>query len=147
MGVRRGQRDVLRLRGASAPSPVLGIGVHVLHPGEANGMYHAEATQEGFLVLDGECLLIVEGQERRMRRWDYFHCPPDTRHVIVGAGDEPCTILMIGARRHGAAVRYPVSEVAAQHNASVARETTDPDEAYADWPDGYEPIRLPWPAA
>ena len=54
---------------------------------------------------------------------------------------------MIGARRDGTAVRYPVSEVAAQHNASVARETTDPDEAYAEWPDGYEPIRLPWPAA
>ena len=113
---------------------------------DPSALYHAEDAQEGFLVLAGECVLIVEEQERRLRRWDYFHCPPDTRHVIVGAGAEPCTILMIGARRDGTAVRYPVSEVAAQHNASVARETTDPDEAYAEWPDGYEPIRLPWPA-
>ena len=85
----------------SAPSPVLGIGVHVLHPGEANGMYHAEDTQEGFLVLAGECLLIVEGQERRMRQWDYFHCPPGTAHITVGAGDGPCAILMVGARARG----------------------------------------------
>ena len=130
-----------------APFRDVGVNVRVLWQGDPSALYHAEDAQEGFLVLEGECVLIVEEQERRLRRWDYFHCPPDTRHVIVGAGDDPCTILMIGARRDGTAVRYPVSEVAAQHNASVARETTDPDEAYAEWPDGYEPIRLPWPAA
>jgi uncharacterized cupin superfamily protein len=130
-----------------APFRDVGVNVRVLWQGDPSALYHAEDAQEGFLVLAGECVLIVEEQERRLRRWDYFHCPPGTRHVVVGAGAEPCTILMIGARRDGTTVRYPVSDVAARHDASVARETTDPDEAYAEWPEGYEPIRLPWPAA
>ena len=130
-----------------APFRDLGVNVRVLWPGDPSALYHAEDAQEGFLVLSGECLLVVEEQERRLRQWDYFHCPPDTEHVLLGAGDGPCTILMIGARRDGTAARYPVSELAASHGASVARETTDPDEAYAEWPDGWEPVRLPWPPA
>ena len=82
----------------SAPSPMLGIGVHVLEPGEAPGYYHAESGQEGFLVLSGECVAIVEGEERRMGPWDYLHCPPGTAHITVGAGDRPCAILMVGVR-------------------------------------------------
>ena len=46
-------------------------------------------ARKAFLVLQGECLLIVEGEERTLRRWDFFHCPPQTKHVIVGAGDGP----------------------------------------------------------
>ena len=58
------------------------IGVHlgVGQPGEPAGHYHREDNQEGFLVLAGECLVIVEGQERLLRAWDYFHCPPGTAH-------------------------------------------------------------------
>ena len=130
-----------------APFRDIGVNVRVLWPGDASALYHAEDAQEGFLVLAGECLLVVEEQERPLRQWDYFHCPPETRHVIVGAGGRPCAILMLGARRGGATVRYPVSEVATRHGAAVATETTDPDEAYAEWPDSFEPVRLAWPPA
>src|SRR4051812_9587618 len=75
-----------------------GARVGVLWPGDPNALYHSEGVQEGFLVLAGECTLVVEEQERPLRQWDYFHCPPGTGHVIVGAGDGPCAILMIGAR-------------------------------------------------
>ena len=98
-------------------------------------------------MLHGECLLVVEEQERPLRRWDYFHCPSGTRHVIVGAGDGPSVVLMIGARREQETFGYPVSDVAAAHGASVSRETADPDEAYAGRPGAFEPVRLPWPAA
>ena len=128
----------------SAPSPVLGIGVHVLHPGEANGMYHAEATQEGFLVLAGECLAIIEGRERRMRQWDYFHCPPHTAHITVGTGDGPCALLMVGAREQGRPIHYPVEALAARFGASVTTPTDSPKEAY----EGMSPLvpaRSPWP--
>jgi quercetin dioxygenase-like cupin family protein len=128
----------------SAPSPDLGLGVHVLHPGEPNGMYHAEDTQEGFLVLQGECVAIVEGQERRMRQWDYFHCPPGTAHITVGAGDGPCAILMAGVRRKGRPIHYPVDELAARAGASVATPTDSPREAYADLAP-VVPARSPWP--
>jgi hypothetical protein len=90
-------------------------------------------------------MLIVEEQERPLRQWDYFHCPPKTRHVIVGAGDGPCAILMIGLRPEVETLHYPVSEVAAKYGASAAKETYEPDEAYADWPGEYLPVRLPWP--
>ena len=123
----------------------LGVHVRVLWPGDPNALYHSEGVQEGFLVLSGECTLIVEEEERPLRQWDYFHCPADTCHVIVGAGDGPCAILMVGARPEVETLRYPVSDVAASYGASAAMETDDPDEAYAGWPGEYLPVRLPWP--
>ena len=56
--------------------PHFGINVSVLEPGERVGMYHREKAQEAFLVLSGECTLIVEGKERRLVAWDFFYCPP-----------------------------------------------------------------------
>jgi len=97
-----------QLETETAPFGQFGIGVHVLPPGEMPGFYHWESDQEGFLVLAGACVLIVEGQERRLERWDYFHCPPGTAHMTVGAdGDEVCAILMVGARTKGHLLRYP----------------------------------------
>src|SRR5262249_60415037 len=107
----------------------LGINVTVLEQGQST-LYHAESNQEAFLVLAGECRLIVEGEERRLRPWDFFHSPPRTEHAFVGAGDGPCVILMVGARV-GPEVRYPVSELAARYGARVERETSDPEHAYA----------------
>ena len=109
--------------------PQLGINVTVLEPGQS-GVYHAEANQEAFLFLAGECRLLVEGEERRLRAWDFFHCPPWTEHAFVGGGDGPCVILMVGAHI-SPDVRYPVSELAARYGASVEKETSDPDEVYA----------------
>jgi uncharacterized cupin superfamily protein len=107
----------------------LGINVTVLEPGQSS-VYHAESNQEAFLVLAGECRLLVEGEERRLRPWDFFHCPPWTEHAFVGAGDRPCVILMVGAHS-GPDVRYPVSELAARYGASVEKETSDPEQVYA----------------
>jgi uncharacterized cupin superfamily protein/catechol 2,3-dioxygenase-like lactoylglutathione lyase family enzyme len=124
--------------------PHLGINVHVLSPGEPASKYHAEDAQEAFLVLRGECVLVVEDEERRLRQWDFFHCPPGTAHVLVGGGDGPCAILMVGARHAGRGLVYPVSEAAARYGASVAQETTSGRDAYADWRPP-EPGRRPWP--
>jgi uncharacterized cupin superfamily protein len=123
----------------------VGVRVTVLSPGEPNALYHSEGVQEGFLVLSGEATLVVEEEERPLRQWDYFHCPAETSHVIVGAGEGPCAILMLGARPEVETLRYPVSEAAAHHGASATKDTEDPDEAYADWPGEYVPVRLPWP--
>jgi uncharacterized cupin superfamily protein len=130
----------------SPRSPMLGIGVHVLHPGEPNARYHFEHDeQEDFLVLHGEVLLVVEGEERRLKQWDVFHCPPGTAHITIGAGDGPCAILMAGTRgRRG--VTYPVDPVAARHGASVEVETDEPAEAYAGDPANL-PAASPWPLA
>jgi uncharacterized cupin superfamily protein len=108
----------------------IGINIGVLQPGQPACMYHREDEQEDFLVLSGECLLLVEGEERRLRAWDFVHCPPWTDHVFVGAGDGPCAILAIGGRTGGDVV-YPVSELAARYGGSVEEETPDPKQAYA----------------
>lgn len=124
--------------------PSLGINIGVLEPGQPSSRYHAEANQEDFLVLSGECLLLVEGQERRLKAWDFVHCPPWTQHVFVGAGDGPCAILAVGGRRSEETV-YPESELAQRHRAGVMRRTEDPAEAYADVPDDVEaPYRTGW---
>ncbi len=109
----------------------LGFRIHVLMPGQRNGMYHGERGQESFLVVSGECVLVIEGEERRLKAWDFVHCPPWTKHVFVGAGDAPCAIVMIGSRAGGFEVVYAVNDVAAKHGASVLEETSNPDEAYA----------------
>ena len=109
----------------------LGIGVGVVFPGQPNAMYHAEDAQEDFLVLAGECLLIVEGEERRLKAWDFVHCPAMTEHVFVGAGDGPCLVVAVGARRKGRALVYPVNETALKRGAGVEEETGDPRVAYA----------------
>jgi uncharacterized cupin superfamily protein len=128
-----------------APFTDFGVNVHVVWPGEPSALYHSESVREAFLVLSGECTLVVEEQERSLRQWDFFHCPAGTNHIFVGAGDGPCAILMIGGRSKGHTLHYPASEVAAKHDASVAKDTADPDEAYADWPGDYDLVRLPWP--
>jgi len=133
--------------------PQLGINLTVLEPGQTT-LYHAESSQEAFLVLSGECRLLVEGEERVLRPWDFFHSPPWTEHAFVGAGDGPCVIVMAGARgpateSEAGQVRYPASELAASFGASVEEETSDPARAYAtaEWFRRERPPywdRLPW---
>jgi uncharacterized cupin superfamily protein len=117
----------------------LGVTLYVLDPGEPMGVYHWEADAEGFLVLFGEALLLVEGDERPLRQWDFVHCPPETRHMIIGAGEGPCVVLAMGSREHvdedvnGGA--YVDDELAQRHGVGVEEETDDPDVAYARFAD------------
>jgi uncharacterized cupin superfamily protein len=115
----------------------VGANLFVLGPGQPMSMYHWEADQEGFLVLTGEALLIVEDEERPLRQWDYFHCPPNVPHTIVGAGSRPAAILAIGARQSQDGPDwggYPLSEVAMKHDAATEEETNDARIAYGRFP-------------
>jgi uncharacterized cupin superfamily protein len=143
MGFDEAQYEV-SLEGERGRFPHFGINVTVLGPGRPMAMYHAEAGQEAFLVLRGECLLIAEEQERRLRQWDFVHCPPHTAHVIVGAGDGPSAILAVGARNAGPELLYPASEAASRHGAGVDEDTEDAAQAYAGWPP-LAPGGYPWP--
>jgi uncharacterized cupin superfamily protein len=116
------------------PFKQFGINLNVLNPGEPMSMYHRENNQEGFLVLAGECLLIVEGEERRLKAWDFFHCPGETAHVIMGAGDGPAVVVAVGARGRRKGVVYVVAETALKHRAGVEEETTKSADAYARFP-------------
>ena len=127
----------------------VGLNISVLQPGQPMCLYHGEEDQEDFLVLSGECRLLVEGEERLLRPWDFVHCPPGTHHIFVGAGDGPCVILMVGARLEQEELHYPVSELAARYGASVDEETSDFEHVYPR----FEPSRrerpsywdqLPW---
>jgi uncharacterized cupin superfamily protein len=111
--------------------PQFGMNIQVLEPGQPNCMYHGENAQEGFLVLSGECILLVNGEERPLKQWDFLHSPAWTEHVFVGAGDGPCAILMVGARPEHEELRYPAEDVARRHNAGVEQETSSGREAYA----------------
>jgi quercetin dioxygenase-like cupin family protein len=126
----------------------VGVRLSVLGPGEPMAMYHWETDQEDFLVLSGEALLIIEGEERRLRQWDFVHCPAETKHVIVGAGDTPCIVFAVGALEHHTLLRpdgtlegapdwgaYAVDEAAVRHGAGVDEETTDASVAYARFPE------------
>ena len=86
----------------------------MVEPGQPTTLYHAESSQEDFLVLSGECVAIVEGEERHLHAWDFVHCPPGTGHAFVGAGDGPCVLLGVGARSEEGTIVYPQSEAAGQ---------------------------------
>jgi uncharacterized cupin superfamily protein len=119
----------------------LGVNPFVLMPGEAMARYHWEADQEAYLVVSGEAILIVEGEERPLRHWDFVHCPPHTKHVIVGAGDGPCLVIAVGARAHDGepgSLGFPADDLAKRHGASVESDTMDGGIAYASVP-GREP--------
>ena len=124
-----------------------GINIHVVWPGQPNCMYHGEDSQEDFLVLHGECLLLVEGQDRPLKAWDFVHFPPWTEHVVVGAGSGPCAILMAGTRAKPGVI-YPLADVALKHGAGVEEETRQPADAYARFPEWkrtrLEDLGLPW---
>jgi uncharacterized cupin superfamily protein len=121
------------------------VNLYVLGPGEPIGMYHWEADQEDFLVVAGEALLLVEGEERPLRQWDFMHCPAGTKHIIIGAGDTPCVVVAVGAQEHQQPEswgRYTVDEVALRHGAGVEEETSDAEVAYARFPEP-RPTRYP----
>jgi uncharacterized cupin superfamily protein len=128
-----------------APFRDTGINVQVLQPGQPSCKYHSESVQEDFLVLSGECLVILEGEERVLRQWDFVHCEPDAAHVFVGAGSGPCWLLQIGARREGSTLDYPVSELAAAHGGSAPEHTDQGRVAYSDWPGEFAGVAPPWP--
>jgi uncharacterized cupin superfamily protein len=138
---RNGRGVVCEFEGAAiegaADFEELGIGLYVLQPGEPMSMYHWEADQEDFLVLSGQALLIVEGEERPLQQWDFVHCPPETNHVLVGAGDGRCVVLAVGSRQNQARGEwggYTVDEAALRHGAGVEEETQDRTVAYARFP-------------
>jgi uncharacterized cupin superfamily protein len=142
---RPGRAIAVDFESADAPWPDTGVKIMIMQPGQPNCLYHSEPVQEDFLVLHGECLAIVDGEERPLRQWDFLHCPAGVEHVFVGAGDGPCAVLMIGSRRLDEA-HYPVNEVAAKYGASVQTATDVPDEAYADWrTEARTEVTNPWP--
>jgi uncharacterized cupin superfamily protein len=122
------------VEGDDVSFPQVGYTIGVLQPGQSGGRYHRESAQEDFLVLAGECLLLIEEEERPLKAWDFVHCPPDTNHSFVGAGDGPCVIFMTGARLEDKGIVYPRSELAISHGAGVEKETSSPAEAYAPFP-------------
>ncbi len=141
--------DACIFEGDTAPFAQIGYTVAVLAPGQPNGLYHREANQEDFLVLAGECLLLIEGEQRPLRAWDFVHCPPGTEHIFVGAGDGPCVIFMAGARTEPRDTVYLRSELALRHGAGVQTETGVSADAYAPFlrwrpgpPESWE--GLPW---
>ena len=141
--------DAFVIEGHDVSFAQLGFTIGIFEPGQTGGRYHHESNQEDFLVLAGECLLLIEGEERPLKRWDFVHCPPGTDHAFVGAGDGPCVIFMTGARSENKEIVYPRSELAIRHGAGVEQETSSPAEAYAPfpkWKDGRPKTwdGLPW---
>jgi uncharacterized cupin superfamily protein len=122
------------VEGDDAGFDQVGYTIGILQPGQSGGRYHREAAQEDFLVLVGECLLLIEEEERPLKAWDFVHCPPGTNHSFVGAGDGPCVIFMTGARLEDKGIVYPRSELAIRHGAGVESDTSSPAEAYAPFP-------------
>ena len=141
--------DACIFEGEAVKFGQVGYTLQVLQPGQPSGMYHHEDDQEDFLVLSGECLLLVEGEERPLKAWDFVHCPPGTEHIFVGAGDGPCTIFMAGARDEPREGVYVGSDLARRHRAGAHEETSSSKEAYAPfgrWSPGHPPswAGLPW---
>ena len=120
--------------------PMLGMSIRVAGPGEVTTTYHWETEQEDFLVLSGEGIAIIEGEERALKQWDFVHCPPGAKHAFVG-GDPPLVLLCASSRqfqKDGPWGYYCFDETAARHNAASPEDTQDGSVAYARFPDSFE---------
>lgn len=138
---------VCDLEGDAGRFPQTGVNIHLIWPGKPACRYHRENAQEDFLVLSGECRLLVNGEEQHLRAWDFVHCPPGVTHVFVGAGEGPCAILMVGHRPARRELRYPSHARAAEVDAEAPEETEDPKTAYSDQPAWERAGRPEWPPA
>ncbi|MEE8335769.1 MAG: cupin domain-containing protein [Candidatus Neomarinimicrobiota bacterium] len=127
------------------PFPQIGVNIHVINPGQPSSLYHREQAQENFFVLSGKCLVIIEEKEFELEAGHFVHCPAGTTHVFVGAGNDPCAILMMGFRPQNKNLIYPVSETAARYGASVEKETSSPREAYSNQPVFKKSTKKIWP--
>jgi uncharacterized cupin superfamily protein len=105
-----------------------GFTMRVMQPGQPSGGYHAESEQqEDFLVVAGECLLIIDGEERQLRTWDVVRIPPDVPHAFIGTGDTPSVIVATGNRTENSEITRPRNEVARRHGVEdKGRETWGP---------------------
>jgi uncharacterized cupin superfamily protein len=143
-----GTHEAFGAAGRFEPEPgtfdQLGINIRVLEPGQPNCLYHRENLQEDFLVLLGEPLLLIDGEERPLKAWDFVHVPPGVDHVFVGAGNGPSAILMVGARSPDEELFYPAAEVAQKHGAAAEKDTPSPEEAYAPYPGRQEGRPASW---
>jgi quercetin dioxygenase-like cupin family protein len=130
------------------PDARVGVRIHVLEPRKPSTLYHRETGQEGFLVVEGEALLIVDGEERPLKQWDYFHCAPDTPHAFVGTGDGPCVMVTVGLRSDawpaGGSIVYERNDAALAHAAGVEEETDTPSVAYEPFPKWEEGRPASW---
>jgi uncharacterized cupin superfamily protein len=114
--------------------PMLGMAIRVVNPGEPSTVYHWETEAEDFLVLSGDAILIVEGEERPVKQWDFVHCPPEAQHAFVGSGEGPCVILCASSRvfqKAGPWGYYTTDEASRRHGADSPEETQDGAIAYA----------------
>jgi uncharacterized cupin superfamily protein len=117
--------------------PMLGMSIRVAGPGEVTTTYHWETEQEDFLVLSGEGIAIIEGEERPLKQWDFVHCPPGAKHGFVG-GEPPLVLLCASSRqfqKDGPWGYYCFDETAAKHNAASPEDTQDGEIAYARFAD------------
>jgi uncharacterized cupin superfamily protein len=127
-----------------------GFTLRVVEPGQPTGGYHAESEeQEDFLILMGECVLVVEDEERPLRTWDFVHCPPGTPHAFVGAGDGPCVILGAGNRSDTSERTAVPSEAADRRGVGpkqVTSESAVAQEGIRGWRVEHPPSwgKLPW---
>lgn len=127
-------RSVCRFGGeGEAHFDELGVSLYWLPPGRPMSLYHYELRQEDFLVLAGECTLIIEGEERRLAPWDFVHCPPQTAHTIVAGEGQPALVFAMGARKEKGGARYPVEPLAIAHGAGVPDQSTTAQEVYASF--------------
>lgn len=136
----------VKLEHDAQPFQEVGVNIRVLEPGQTSGMYHAESSEEHFLVLSGACLALVGGAERELQAWDFLHVPAGVSHTFVGAGEGPCSILMMGGRSPEKRTYYPQSDLAAKYDASSPVSTESPAEAYDAWRGiHFEDVQLSWP--
>ncbi len=116
--------------------PMLGMAIRVAGPGDVSTTYHWETEAEDFLVLAGEGLAIIEGEERALKQWDFVHCPPGAKHAFVG-GQTPLVLLCVSSRqfqKDGPWGYYCADATAAKYNAASPEDTQDGSIAYARFP-------------
>jgi len=72
--------------------------INILKPDSGQGPYHYHAESDNvYFVLEGEILVVVEGEEFRLARHDALFIPPGLKHATSNCGDVPAHFIEIYA--------------------------------------------------
>ena len=105
-----GDRGTAARVGSKVGGERLGMSVYDLPAGEAIGPYHAELTDEEWvIVVHGHVIVRTPEGDRALASGDVLCFPvgPDGAHVVRNGSDEPARVAIISTKNEFCIVEYP----------------------------------------
>jgi len=69
-----------------------------IKPGGDNKRHVHDRIEQVYFVLEGEGIVEVGDEKRRVKAWDVVYLPPKVPHAFYNDTDKPCVVIGIGTQ-------------------------------------------------